>query len=328
MSGAGRGVAALCAAAAVAGACRGGGGGERAPGGIGAAAARGIAASMEAAEPVRTPWRCALSPAGAAAADAAPAGWTRDGDRLKAIDARAKLTIAAVAQARGAASDVRAALRAAQVDVVLAIGGMGGSAVESEAALGSLVDPSWLVVAVPGDLEHWPQHAAAVGNLARAGGAIVDGATVRILDTGAAVLATVPGERWPERLAAGAEGCVHDAADLARIVAALTEVAADRPRVLITGPAPQGHASDRAPGGLHAGDPALAALVAEAEVDLVVHAPVGAVAPARAASARRGVPVVLAAGSLDPLLVRDPDGRTVLSRPLIVSVDARTIAWR
>jgi hypothetical protein len=267
-----------------------------------------------------------------AVAAPAPAGWTRDGEKLTAASPRDKLTLAAVAQARGAAVEVRDKLRTAKVELVLAVGGMGGDEAESRAALGALVDPAWLVIAVPGDAESYPAHARAVAALADGGAAIVDGARVRLIDTGGAVIATIPGERWPERLGAGAAGCVHDAADVARTVAALTLLAADRPRVLAGAPAPQGRSTspgtaDLAPGGLHAGEPTLAALVDEARLDLVIHAPVGA-APAPAGMARRGTPALLAAGSLDRLVQRDHDGRALPTGALIATLDARSISWR
>jgi len=296
-------------------------------GGGGVAAAHAIHATMEAAATVTAPWRCALPPvAPAAPAAPGPAGWTRQPDRLVAEPARAKVTLAAVGQARGRAVDVREALRAAKVDVVLALGGMGADAAEIRAALTALLDPAWLVVALPGDTEAWPEHAAAIADLAAAGGAIVDGAAVRIVDAGAAVVGTLPGEPFATRLAAGAEGCVHDAADLGAALAALAAAAGDRPRVLATPPAPQGGRSDLTPGGLHGGDPALASALAAAELALVVHGPVDGSPPAPG-SARSGTPVALAAGSLDPVARRDADGRAHATGITLATVDARGVSW-
>lgn len=300
-------------------------------GGGGVAAAHAIHATMEAAATVTAPWRCALAPvagaAPAAPAPAGPAGWTRQPDRFVAEPARAKVTLAAVGQARGHAVDVRETLRAAKVDLVLAVGGMGADAAEIRAALTALLDPAWLVVALPGDTEAWPEHAAAIADLAAAGGAIVDGASVRIVDAGAAVVATLPGEPFATRLAAGAEGCVHDDADLRAALAALVEAAGDRPRVLATPPAPQGGRSDLTPGGLHGGDPALASAIAAAELALVVHGPVDGAPPAPG-SARSGTPVALAAGSLDPVARRDADGRALATGITLATVDARGVSWR
>jgi hypothetical protein len=314
------------AATAAATAC-GSGGGSSGGGGAGIAVAKAIGASMEAAATVKAPWRCALPRPGTSAA--APAGWKRDADKLVAEPARGKLILAAVAQARGRAVDVRAKLRAAGVDVVVAVGGMGTDAAESRAALTALLDPAWLVVALPGDTEEWPEHAAAIADLAAGGGAIVDGASVRLLDAGPAVVGTLPGEAFASRLGAGADGCIHDAADLGAALTAMADAAGDRPRVLVTVPAPQGTAagaSDLAPGGLHAGDAALAAAVATAELDLVVHAPVDGSPPA-AGTVRKGTPVTLAAGSLDPVARRDADGRTLATGIVIATVDARGISW-
>ncbi len=297
-------------------------------GGAGAAAGRAIVATIAAAASVRAPWRCALARTGGATATLpAPAGWRRDGDRVVAEPARPRLTLAAVAQARGTAIDLRAGLRAAHVDVVVTVGGMGATAAESKAALEVLLDPAWLVVALPGDTEDWPGHAAAIAELATSGAGIVDGATIRVVDVGAAVLATIPGERWAERLGAGAAGCVYDDDDVAGAIAALTAVAADRPRVLVTASAPQGGPSDLAPGGLHAGDAALAAAVAVAELELVVHGPVDGT-PAGPGTTRRGTAVALAAGSLDPVPRRDVEGRTLATGALVATIDARGVGWR
>jgi hypothetical protein len=248
------------------------------------------------------------------------------GDTLVAEPARSKLTLGAVAQARGRAVDVRAGLRAAQVDVVFAVGGMGTDAAESRAALTALLDPAWIVVALPGDTEQWPEHAAAIADLAAGGGAIVDGATVRLVDAGVAVVGTLPGEPFASRLAAGVDGCMHDASDVAATLAALVEAAPDRPRVLVTAPAPQGGRSDVAPGGLHAGEPALAAAGAGARSELVLHGPVDGTPPAPG-TARTGVPVTLAAGSLDPVARRDGDGRTLTTGVVIATLDARGVSW-
>ncbi|HUQ01200.1 MAG TPA: hypothetical protein VM261_01835 [Kofleriaceae bacterium] len=310
----------------------GSGGGGGGSGGAGIAAAQAIGASMEAAATVKAPWRCALprsGSSGSSGATAAPAGWKRDADKLVADPARAKLTIGAVAQARGRAVDVRAKLRAANVDVVVAVGGMGTDAAESRAALTALLDPTWLVVALPGDTEQWPEHAAAIADLAAGGGAIVDGASVRIVDAGAAVLGTLPGEAFASRLGAGADGCVHDAADLGAALTAIADAASDRPRVLVTTPAPQGAApgaSDLTPGGLHGGDAALATAIAAAQIDLVLHAPVDGSPPAPG-NVRTGTPVTLAAGSLDPIARRDADGRTLATGIVLATVDARGISW-
>ena len=313
------------AAAAVLIAC-GSGGDRGGGGGAGVAAAQAIHATMEAAAAEQAPWRCAL-PRATPAATTAPAGWKHDADKLVAEPARPKLTLAAVAQARGRAVDVRAKLRAAKVDVVLAVGGMGADAAEIRAALTALLDPAWLVVALPGDTEEWPEHVAAVADLSAAGGAIVDGATVRIIDAGAAVIGTLPGEPFATRLAAGAEGCIHDAADLAAVVNGMSQASPSRPRVLVTPPAPQGGRSDIAPGGLHAGDPALADMTAAAEIDLVVHGPIDGSPPAPG-TARAGTPVTLAAGSLDPVARRDADGRTLATGVVLATVDARGVSWR
>jgi len=321
-------VAALAAIAAVA-AC----GAEPEPtGAAGMAAGVAVAATVEAAETVRAPWRCALGPApGAPPVQATltigARTWRREGERLVVARGRPRVTIAAVADARGAAPAVADVLRAAHVDVVVAVGGMGAGADALHASLAALTDPAWLTVAVPGGSEDWPALARTVGDLAAAGAPAVDGGGVRVVDAGAAVIAVIPGERHPERLAAGAEGCVHDDADRARILRLLADAAGERPRVLVGIAAPQGEASDLAPGGIHAGEPGLAEAVADAEVDVVVHAPLDAEPPAPG-RARTGDRVVLAAGSLDPVPRLGPGGGRRPTGVTLVTVDGRTVTWR
>ncbi len=323
--------AALAAVAAGAVAC--GSSSEPAPAGVGNPAATALAATFEAAEALRAPWRCALGPApgvpgATGTVEVGARSWRYDGETLTASRADAEVTIAAVAQARGAAPPVRELLRAGHAEVVIAIGGMGTNPAELRASLGGLVDPGWLTIAVPGDSEDLPALAATVAELATAGAPIVDGARVRLIDAGGAVVALVPGERHAGRLAAGSDGCVHDEVDRARILGLLTATAGDRPRVLVATAAPQGGASDLAPGGIHAGDPELAAMVEAAAIDVVLHAPVDAEVPAPGRG-RPGQRLVLAAGSLDPVPRWEPaGGRRRADGITFVTVGARARSWR
>jgi hypothetical protein len=337
---------ALAASLAHSAAC-GGGPSERPAGNPGAAAARGLAAAIEAAATLRATWRCAgiaggggagtgaaATAAGPGAGTAGPVGageraWQRAGATVTAT--RARLVIAAVAQARGAEppAGLRAAIAGERPDLVLALGGMGGDRDELARALAALAVPGALLVAVPGDSEPWPALTAAVDELAARGVAIVDGARVRTIDAGVAVVATLPGLAHPGRLAAGADGCVHDEEDVAATLGALAAAAGDRPRVLAAARAPQGddeRGGGELLGGVHAGDPALAAALAPAGLTLVVHGL--ADRPAAAGDAGPGAGAAIAAGSLDPGPRWDGDGRPLAPVATIAIVDGRGARWR
>lgn len=300
----------------------GGGGGRR---GAGEVAAAGLAAALDRAALEVAPWRCAtLAPVTTTGElTAGDRTWRRQQRTL--TSAGPSLTMAAVADARGAADPAwRTALRGAQVDLVLALGGMGTTEAELTASLGALTDPAWLTVAIPGTAEAWPAHQAAVAALAKAGAPIVDGGELRLLDGGAAVVATLPGAAYPERLAAASDGCVHDGADATAIVAAARALAESRPALLATATAPQGGASDRLVGGVHAGDPGLTATVAA--LAAVIHAPVGA--PAAAGERDSDGVVGIAAGSLDAVPRFGADGVRVASAIPIVTIERGALRWR
>ena len=166
-----------------------GSGGGRPQVGAGEAAALALTAAVDRAAVTLAPWRCATlappSPAGPAVVTGGRTWQRRDGGL---VSAGATLTVVAVADARGAAAATwRARLRAAEADLVISVGGMGTTEAEIGASLGALIDPAWLTVAIPGATEAWPAHRAAIAALAAAGGAIVDGAEVRVIDGGAAV---------------------------------------------------------------------------------------------------------------------------------------------
>ncbi|MBK7077804.1 MAG: hypothetical protein IPH44_36590 [Myxococcales bacterium] len=319
-----RGSATALALALTLAACGSGGGGSGRRG-AGEVAAAGLAAALDRAALEVAPWRCATLAPVTTAGELTAGGRTWRRQQRTLTSAGASLTVAAVADARGATDPAwRAALRGAQVDLVVAVGGMGTTEAELTASLGALTDPAWLTVAIPGTAEAWPAHRAAVAALAGGGAAIVDGSDLRLLDGGAAVLATLPGAAYPERLAAASDGCVYDGADAAAIVAAARALAETRPALLATATAPQGGASDRLVGGVHAGDPALAATVAP--LAAVLHAPVGAPA---GAGERDGAGVVgIAAGSLDPLPRVGADGARAATAIPIVTIDRAGVRWR
>lgn len=279
-------------------------------------------------EGIDAPWRCAAAVAGVEPAAPSIPSWRREGGVVAADPPRAKLIVAAVAQARGTAIDARPLLRDLGADVVLALGGMGTTTEELRRSLGTLVDPAWLLVAIPGDSESWPALRTAIAELSAAGAAVVAGGPAQLIDGGAAVIGVVPGERHRERLAAGIQGCLHDSADRRRLLDRLAAKAGARPQILAAVDAPQGTDSDLAPGGIHAGDGELAGLLQKANVDVVVHAPVGAkvVATGRAGRHRRAA---LAAGSLDPMAQLHLDsGRSSGAGVLAITVARSGTTWR
>lgn len=312
---------------------------ERAAGHAGTAAGKATLAAITAAAEVRAPWRCAAlggaAPGAAVAAatvGAGDRGWRRSGQVLQAARPRARLVLAAVAQARGVALSerLRAALAAEHPDVVLALGGMGADQAELERALRPLAVPGAVVVALAGDREAWPALTAAVAHLAADGVAIVDGAEVRIVDGGGAVLATLPGLAHAGQLGAGADGCLHDADDVTAILAALTAAAVGRPQLLASPRAPQGDpAGDGGAdlvAGIHVGDPALAAALAGAGLTLVLDGVVDAPPTSGASPAAAGA--VVAAGSLDAGPRWDGDGRPLAPNLTVAVVDDRGVRWR
>lgn len=332
-----RGAAALSLAVASVAAC--GSSSERAPGHAGTATGKALLAAVEAAAELRAPWRCAAAggsgPGGAVPAATIGVGdqaWRRDGQALRATRPRTPLVIAAVAQARGApmADRLRAALAAERPDLVLALGGMGADPAELERALAALAVPGALVVALPGDGESWPALTAAVAHLAAGGIAIVDGAAVRTVDAGGAVLATLPGLAHAGQLGAGADGCLHDDDDVAAALAALAAIAGDRPRLLAGPRAPQGDSTASGEHDLvadiHVGDPDLTAALADAGLTLMVHGVVDAPPTAGASPARAGATV--AAGSLDPGPRWDVDGRPLAPTITVAVVDDHGVRWR
>lgn len=326
---------------AAVGSC-GGSGTATGGGAVGTAGAKAVIAAMRAAEAVRAPWRCArLVPEAAKTVsdtfETAGKHWRVEGDTLRG-DGSGPLRMGLVADARGGGDATRVALvglgpllRRAAVDLVIAVGGMGTTEAELVRTLEPLTGP-WPVVAIPGDRESLPALRGAVALLRSRGAAIVDGSAVRFVEAGGAVMATLPGLPYHERLAAGADGCQHDDADAAAVLDALdarapAAKAGRPPRILVTPRAPRtGGASDLAIGGIHVGDVGLARALGESPIDLVVHGPVtDRLAPAGAVA--HG-PVVLAAGDLDAGPRFDERGARVPPAALVVTIDRRALAWQ
>ncbi|MEZ4404757.1 MAG: hypothetical protein R3B06_32355 [Kofleriaceae bacterium] len=295
------------------------------PTGAAAAAVADLRAALDQAAEVTAPWRCAAQPrpTDGPGPTVGTRVWRVEGGVL--TSAGQALVVAVVADAHGdPLIGLRDRLAAARVDVVVSLGGMGETAPALAASLGGLADGRWLTVAVPGASEPWPLHRAEVARLAAAGLPIVDGAAARVLDAGPAVVATLPGEPHAGWLAAGDDGCGHDADEAAAVVAELAARAGKRPSVLASPAAPRLGDSDRGVAGVGAGDRALAATATD--LTLFVHAPIDG-RPARAGEARR-VATAIAAGSLDPLPRFADDGAPVPPSVTLLVFERGQATWR
>ncbi len=253
-----------------------------------------LTAALAAADSQRAPWRCA-APDGPTLADEAVPGWKLSGHTLHA-EATGDITIAAVADAGGAAPPTIAALgrlktKLAKADLVIALGGMGTTQAELEATLGALADTAHPVVAVPGDLESAGALAAAIGALRARGQVVIDGRLAQRIELPGATIATIAGAGAAGRLVAGADGCAYRAADVVAAAADLARrkglrilAAAEAPRLTVDGDA--------------AGELALTP-AAGVEIDLVLHGPLVA-APSKARSGGRDADAIaLSPGTVD-----------------------------
>jgi hypothetical protein len=313
---------------------------ESAGGSVGVAGGKAVVAAMRAAERERAPWRCgrlraaATPPVTADAFDVGSRRWTVEGDTLRTDERLDGLRIGVVADAHG--DGVRAAMTRLgvvfghqRVDLVATVGGMGTSEDDLALSLEPLTRGPWPVIAIPGDREAWPALRRAVARLRATGAGIVDGATVRFVEAGGVVVATLPGMPFRERLAADADGCGHDGADVAALLEALAARAGKAATALLTPRAPRtsGDGSDLATGGVHAGDVALTRALTAAPVDAVIHGQVAdrAARPGRIAKG----PVVVPAGSADLAPRFDEVGLRVPAQAMIVTLDRRGgVAWQ
>ena len=269
----------------------------------GPAAARvgpGLVAGLAAAAAERAPWRCASLDAPALVAETLTVGghtWTVAGHALTRDGAAPEtLSIGVIGDAGGAAPATLAALGRlrskldnAKVDVVIVLGGMGSTRADIEATLGALATKApWPAVALPGDLEPAGEQTAAITALRSHGAPVLDGRLARYVELGAASIATLPGASAGERLAAGANGCAYDAAD----VAALTDALSARPGLRVL-------ATTEAPRALVAGEPTGELVLApHAPVDVLLHGAADAPSPA-ATGSRDGAGRALAPGPAD-----------------------------
>lgn len=259
-----------------------------------------LAALLEAAGDAHAPWRCAALDAPALPAEALTLGaatWTVSGHTLERTGADDEVVIGVVADAAGSAPGtiaalgrLRAAFERAHVDVVLTLGGMGRSATELEATLGTLAErATWPTVALPGDLEGMTDQVAAIAALRERGATVLDGRLVRWIELPGATVGTLPGAGSSLRLVAGDDGCVWRAADISKVYTELT--ARKGVRIVASAEAPRAIIDGEPTGEL--------ALNPPQPVEVALHGP-AAPAPSRAATGGRdGKKVSLTPGTAD-----------------------------
>jgi hypothetical protein len=264
----------------------------------GARVAPVLAAALDMADRVRSPWRCA-APDGLPLADEKLAvgdrAWTASGHTVR-LDGKGEVVIGAIADAGGAAPATIAALgrlhtKLAKADVVIALGGMGTTQAELEATLGAIADKAYPIVALPGDLEAVSAQTAAITALRGKGLVVIDGRLARRVKLPGVTIATIPGSASASRLVAGAEGCGYRAADVTIALAELTP----HPglRILASAEAPR-----EITGGEPSGERSLTAATGQ-EIDVALHGPSTEAASRARTGARNGDAVALTPGTSD-----------------------------
>lgn len=302
--------------------------GSSKPAPVGSRVGPALAAVLAAADTARAPWRCAAADGPELAAETLAVGdrtWKLAGHALSlAGDGSGAITIGVIADAGGAAAATLAGLgrlrgKLANSDLVLVLGGMGGTAAELQATLGALADrATWPIVVVPGDLEPAGAVAAAIAALRARGQPVLDGRLIHRVDVPGATIAVLPGAGDASRLVPGAEGCGYRPDDVAAAFAELTPLTGLR--ILATAEAPRVTIAGEATGDL--------ALVPSAgqEVDITLHGPLEpAPSPART-GARDGAAVPLSPGTSDAT-PRLPGPRHAASAGLL-TLNGNAWRWR
>ena len=283
---------------------------------------KALVAAMGAADHVQTPWRCAAADGPKLAAEQLPNDW-QTADHSLRHGAKSELSIGVVADAGGAAPQtlaalgrLRAQLDAAHVDLVVALGGMGGAQPALEATLGVLADHApWPVVALPGELESMSAQVAAITALRARHEVVLDGRLVRWIELPGITLGTVPGAGDLARLVAGTDGCAWQLADITGLYGELAArsglriaALAEAPRELVDGEA-TGEVE------LTPGQP----------IDLVLHGPTHPAPSPAQSGGRDGAHVALSPGTSDAT-TRLPETRKPSAGLLVIHGTAWT--WR
>jgi hypothetical protein len=279
-----------------------------------------LIAAIEAAP--RAPWRCA-APDGPKLVDETLGGWKLAEHAMTRAEG-GSIQIGVIADTGGAAPQTMAALgrlraKLEDVDLVLALGGMGSSRKELEAVLGALADRAkWPLVVLPGDLEPVTGLVEAIAALRVKGQLVVDGRLAQRIQLPGVAIATVAGASDASRLVAGSDGCAYRTDDLGPAFADLT--GAKGIRILASVEAPRVRVDGEPAGEL--------ALVpgATQEIDIALHGPVSdSPSPARTGG-RDGRAVPLSPGTSDAT-VRLPGPRRSTSAG-ILTVTGNAWKWR
>jgi hypothetical protein len=279
-----------------------------------------LIAALEAAP--RAPWRCA-APDGPKLVEETLGGW-KLAEHAMTREEGGSIQIGVIADAGGAAPQTMAAIgrlrsKLEDVDLVLALGGMGGSQKDLEAVLGALADRAkWPLVVLPGDLEPVTELVDALATLRAKGQLVVDGRLAQRIELPGVTIATVAGASDASRLVAGTDGCTYRSDDLASAFTDLT--GAKGIRILASAEAPRIRVDGEPAGEL--------ALVpgATQEIDIALHGPVaGSPSPARTGG-RDGQAVPLSPGTSDAT-VRLPGPRRQASAG-ILTVTGGAWKWR
>ena len=251
-----------------------------------------VIAAIESAP--QAPWRCA-SPTGPTLVEETLGAWTLAGHTMKR-DEGGTITIGVIADAGGAAPQTVASLgrlrtKLDDVDLVLALGGMGSKRAELEATLGALGDAKRPLVVLPGDLEAVSDLVAAIAALRAKGQHVIDGRLAQRIVLPGVTIATIAGAADASRLVAGADGCAYRADDIAAAFADLTEqkgirilASAEAPRITVDGE-PAGELA-LVPG-------------ATQEIDIALHGPASVAASPARTGGRDGAAVALTPGTSD-----------------------------
>ncbi|MBA3456998.1 MAG: hypothetical protein H0T42_28175 [Deltaproteobacteria bacterium] len=275
-----------------------GGGSKAVP--VGSQLGPALTAALAAADQVRAPWRCA-APDGPHAADTTIAvgthTWKLAGHTLAREGKASELVIGAIADAGGSAPETLGAIgrlrtKLARADLVLVLGGMGTTQAELEGTLGVLGDRStFLIVALPGDLEAVPALTAATTSLRARGVHLLDGRLIHRIEVPGVSIAAIGGAGARGRLVAADDGCAYRESDVSAALIALTA----RPgiRIVASAEAPRSVRDGEAIGEL--------ALTAGAghEIDVALHGPLGPGASRSRTGSRTGDAESLTPGTVD-----------------------------
>lgn len=259
--------------------------------------------------------------------------------RIEGQRSGAAIAVAFVADARGAQPptikrlhDLARELDESGVHLVVSLGGMGTTQDELSESLGALADGAFVVIAIPGDRESIPAHRAAIAELSERGAGIVDGSLVRLIANDHIAIGTFPGVEHGEQLVAQSDGCQHFPEDAASLAKRMSEHSGVRVWASYAPPRQSGESgSDLTLSGVHVGETMLVDSIARAGAHLVVH---GLVDESSWVSARGdlrvsdGARVIVGAGSVDTLPLRQPRKPAFGGSALVASVSPRRVKWR